>query len=132
MPACDHKFIDSKRCIKCGWAPGSRDAAPGLDRKELERLARAAEFIEWWKAADTIADRASLHQSADEFIASASPSAVLALLEQLRELGEAWEQGYAACKLDYEREVGFAPGVGPVPNPYAERIEPIPAPPEAT
>ena len=19
---CDHKFIDSKRCLKCGWTPG--------------------------------------------------------------------------------------------------------------
>jgi hypothetical protein len=20
-PACDHKFVDSKRCLKCGWSP---------------------------------------------------------------------------------------------------------------
>ena len=22
MKGCDHKFIDSRHCLKCGWAPG--------------------------------------------------------------------------------------------------------------
>lgn len=33
---------------------------------------------------------------------------------------EAWEQGYEACKLDYEREAGLAPGVGPAENPFVK------------
>lgn len=28
--SCDHKFIDSRYCVKCGWAPDSRDARPLL------------------------------------------------------------------------------------------------------
>ncbi len=30
-PACNHKFIDSKHCLKCGWVPPSndRDERPG-------------------------------------------------------------------------------------------------------
>ena len=23
-PTCDHKFVDSERCLKCGWEPAPR------------------------------------------------------------------------------------------------------------
>lgn len=25
MTGCDHKFVGSKRCLKCGWAPPPRN-----------------------------------------------------------------------------------------------------------
>ena len=33
---CDHKFVDSNVCLKCGWTPGEVDAAR---HKELRRSA---------------------------------------------------------------------------------------------
>ena len=38
----------------------------------------------------------------------------------------AWAEGYEARKLEYEREAGLAPGVGPEVNPYPSsgRVEP--------
>jgi hypothetical protein len=29
---CDHKFIDSKRCLKCGWEPPARSSQPPAPR----------------------------------------------------------------------------------------------------
>lgn len=31
---CDHKFVDSKRCLKCGWVP----AVPEVQSIEVARL----------------------------------------------------------------------------------------------
>jgi len=36
--SCDHKFIDSKRCLKCGWEPpakGSKPPPPRLASHEV-------------------------------------------------------------------------------------------------
>jgi hypothetical protein len=36
MTLCDHKFVDSKNCLKCGWSPDSRDAMPKPTPQEAE------------------------------------------------------------------------------------------------
>ncbi len=38
---CDHKFIDSKCCLKCGWAPDERNAMPKAMTDELSDCEKA-------------------------------------------------------------------------------------------
>ncbi len=39
MKECDHKFIDSKHCLKCGWVP------PRLPTKEQHAFASQAKAV---------------------------------------------------------------------------------------
>ncbi len=32
MTGCDHKFVDSKVCLKCGWQPPPRQPQPNLEQ----------------------------------------------------------------------------------------------------
>lgn len=58
---CDHKFIDSKACLKCGWeppvAPGKPDLpnAGGPMTEEIDRLAMEAREA-LWRACDLRSD----------------------------------------------------------------------------
>jgi hypothetical protein len=35
---CDHKFVDSTRCLKCGWKPWEPNRTPLMPRPELAPL----------------------------------------------------------------------------------------------
>jgi hypothetical protein len=41
---CDHKFVDSKACLKCGWVPPKRDAFSGRIAAAAPQSETAAEL----------------------------------------------------------------------------------------
>src|SRR5690348_12243736 len=91
---CDHKFVDSAACLKCGWIPPAmgKPRAPRLFRSpstpiecaELERRAAACAHGDPWYTAEQLRVEGVALPKDREFVAALTPAVALRLVTEAR------------------------------------------------